>query len=72
METNVEYVSLFDYLGQPAGSRLGKEVYTFAKSLNVKVRSKTISTPRYTGEVILYPKTFLVSYFNTQQEKLPF
>jgi len=59
----MEYLSLYDYLGKPAGPGLGKEVYEAARTQGVKAQSREISNPKFTGKVLLYPKDFLDSYF---------
>lgn len=56
-------LSLFEYLGKPAGSKLGKEVYEASTVAKVKTSSHDVSTPKYTGKIIKYPKSFLDSYF---------
>jgi hypothetical protein len=65
MEEN--YISLFDFLGKPAGGELGKKVAEEATKQKIKLQTRDISTKTYTGKVMLYPKTFLAEYF-----KLPF
>jgi len=63
----MEMKSLYDYLGYAAGPSLGAEVYNAAKRAKVSVETRYVSNPRYKGEVMLYPESFLVEYFNTQQ-----
>jgi hypothetical protein len=64
-----QYQSLFDYLKRPAGPDLGKAVAESAKQLKVRPKSKEVSNPKYTGTVLMYPKSFLDSYFRPD---LPF
>jgi hypothetical protein len=64
-QTQEEFMSLFDYLGRAAGTELGKEVHTEAKKQNVPMQTKDVSTPNYTGKVMMYPKNFLDKYFST-------
>lgn len=59
------YVSLFDFLGQPAGPELGKAVAEAAKNSGIKTNTRFVSTKKYTGLVMLYPNTFLIDYFNS-------
>ncbi len=63
LKENEEFVSLFEYLKKPAGGDLGKQVFAKAKSIGLVVKTKDITTPRYTGKVMLYPKSFLEEYF---------
>jgi hypothetical protein len=59
----MEYLSLYDYLGKPAGGKLGKEVASAASREGIKLETRKVDTPRYTGIVYLYPKDFLEFYF---------
>jgi len=56
-------LSLYDYLGKKAGSELGKAVAQAAKQRNVRPSSKTITNPKYSGTILMYPKSFLDEYF---------
>jgi hypothetical protein len=57
-------LSLYDYLGRAAGSVLGKQVAECASKKKVKHETRFVSNPKYTGEIMLYPETFLKKYFN--------
>ena len=57
-------MSLYEYLGKAAGEHLGKKVYIRALQNGVKWDKKKISNPKYTGDVMIYPKSFLDGYFN--------
>ena len=57
-------MSLYEYLGKAAGEHLGKEVYIRALQKGVKWDKKKVSNPKYTGDVMIYPKSFLDEYFN--------
>jgi hypothetical protein len=63
-----EFVSLFDFLGKPAGGELGKAVFEASKIRKVPSQIREISNPKYTGKVMLYPKEFLVSYFKFKEK----
>jgi len=52
-------LSLYDYLGRAAGSILGKQVATCAKH-----ETRFVENLKYTGDIMLYPETFLKFYFN--------
>ena len=71
----MEYLSLYDYLGHAAGSDLGKEVATAAMEAGIRLETREIDNPKYTGIVYLYPKNFLDFYFREpasyQIEDLP-
>jgi hypothetical protein len=62
METK-EYVSLFDYLGKPAGPVLGKKVATIAKKIHTPMSSRKVKTEKFKGSVVLYKRSFLDFYF---------
>ena len=56
-------MSLYDYLGHAAGMPLGEQVAKRATALGVKMETRDISNPKYTGKVMLYPEKFLNEYF---------
>lgn len=58
------FISLYDFLGKPAGGQLGKEVFEKAKELKEKTYTRDVSNRKYTGKVMLYRREFLNSYFN--------
>ncbi len=62
-------MSLFEYLGKPAGGDLGKKVYLAARAKNVNHSQREVSTRTYTGMVMLYPKSFLEEYFKGKAEE---
>lgn len=57
-------MSLYDYLGYAAGSKLGKEVATSAGIQGIPHRVKHVQNSKYTGEIMMYPVDFLDNYFN--------
>jgi hypothetical protein len=59
----MKYLSLYDYLGRPAGGQLGKEVAAAASKAGIKLQTREISNPKYEGIVLLYPEDFLEFYF---------
>ena len=61
----MEYLSLYDYLGKPAGNELGKEVKNAADKEGIPFKTREISNPKFSGTVCLYPKSFLDFYFRT-------
>jgi len=60
---NREMMSLYEYLGRPAGPELGKAVAKAAVEAKVQICSHHVSTPKYTGDILKYPKEFLNHYF---------
>jgi hypothetical protein len=60
-----EYLSLYDFLGKPAGKELGGEVYKQSKVIGVSTQIKEISNPKYKGKILMYPKSFLEDYFSS-------
>ena len=72
-----EMYSLYDYLGKAAGPELGKAVWNAAKANKIKPEEKVVSTKTYSGRILVYPKSFLDSYFGktttkTKIDDLPF
>jgi hypothetical protein len=68
MESKIEYLSLYEYLGKPAGKELGGEVARAAHEAKILILEREISNPKYTGPVHLYPKDFLDLYFEEPKE----
>ena len=66
--TKENMISLYNYLGKAAGSDLGKAVSTAAKLAKIKVTTRDVSNTKYTGKIMLYPESFLKSYFNPNKE----
>jgi hypothetical protein len=62
-----ELMSLYDYLGKPAGKVLGAEIYKIAKAARTKVSIREVSNPKYKGKVMLYTRDFLDSYFTNNE-----
>ena len=60
----IEMVSLFDYLKKPAGPELGKQVALAAMNEKIHIESKQVSNPKYKGNILMYPKSWLDNYFN--------
>ena len=56
-------ISLQDYLGRAAGPDLGKQVATAGAKAGVKSEIREVSNIKYTGPIMLYPKSFLDLYF---------
>ena len=67
MMSSEKFISLYDYLGRPAGSALGKEVVEAASKLKIPMEIRHVSTARYTGPIMLYPENWLIGYFSTGQ-----
>jgi len=66
METQ-QLISLYDYLGCPAGPELGRQVADVAIKLKRQVSSRNITNTRYKGIVHLYDRKFLKEYFEAKQ-----
>ena len=58
-----EFLSLFDFLGYPAGKNLGESVYNYAVQQKTPVSTRLVSTRTYTGKVMLYTRPFLREFF---------
>jgi hypothetical protein len=70
-EQNVyDYVSLFDYLGKPAGKEVGRNVNRIALRMGVQPYMREVSNNRYKGQVNLYTREFLDVYFKFLQNYL--
>ena len=62
-------ISLFDYLGYPAGNQLGKAVAEYATSVKAIHSTRHVSNAKYTGPVQLYTREFLDHYFKGIEPK---
>jgi hypothetical protein len=62
---NEELVSLYDYLGKPAGPELGASVAKCAIANKEKIGNKPVENPKFVGKVLTYRKEFLNNYFYT-------
>ena len=60
-------MSLYDYLGKPAGSDLGNQVFRAASVSRIPVKTKEVTTPKYKGKIMMYPENWLIGYFSTGQ-----
>jgi hypothetical protein len=65
MEQNVEYASLYEYLGRRAGMDLGQQVFKAAKEQKIRCKTQEVNQGGYSGKVMCYPRTFLKSYFES-------
>lgn len=63
-----EFISLYDYLGEAAGSSLGKQVAEYAKAKKVMPQKRYVSNKKYQGDVLLYPPAFLDDFFEACDE----
>lgn len=61
-----QMLSLYDYLGKAAGKDLGNQVYQVASAQKIKITEKQVSNPVYSGKILMYPKSFLDSYFQVK------
>lgn len=64
MEKNQKFLSLYDYLGYAAGSKLGAEVAAAAKAANQPTQTRHVENLKYKGKVFLYTLEFLDIYFS--------
>jgi len=62
------FMSLYDFLGYPAGTELGKEVAAEAKKQGQKIITKEVKNKTYTGKVMMYDIDFLTKYFTKTQQ----
>lgn len=64
----VKYISLFDYLGKPAGKEVGGRVNERAREFGITCLKRFVRNKKYVGKVNLYPEAFLEYYFtNTER-----
>ena len=62
-EKIMNMMSLYDYLGHAAGPELGQQVARAAAIANIKHEIREVSNTKYSGPIMLYPKSFLDNFF---------
>ena len=62
----VVMMSLYDYLGRAAGSKLGEQVAAYAKLRKAKFGTKEVNHHGYQGTVHTYTKRFLDECFSAK------
>ena len=62
-EKIMNMMSLYDYLGHAAGPELGKQVASAAARAGVRGEIREVSNVKYSGPIMLYPKSFLDNFF---------
>ena len=63
----VKFISLFDYLGKPAGKDVGARVNERAREFGILDKKRFIRNKKYEGKVNLYPEAFLEYYFTNAE-----
>lgn len=66
---NLEFMSLYDYLGKAAGPELGQEVAQAAVREKVSITTKEVATRTYTGTILMYPRPWLEKFFAAKAAK---
>jgi hypothetical protein len=66
-DKQVKMLSLYDYLGRAAGSKLGKKVADYATIRKQKYQVKNVENIAYQGEIMMYTKEFLDEYFKVEK-----
>ena len=67
MSNKTEMISLYDYLGHAAGSKLGKQVAAYAKIRKTRFGTKEVNHHGYKGLVQTYTKEFLNECFSVKK-----
>ena len=67
MDTQTEYRSLYEYLGNAAGSDLGKQVAAAAAAEKVRIAVKYVQNSKYKGDILMYPIDWLDYYFSDKK-----
>ena len=64
----IEYHSLYEYLGHPAGPKLGEKVNKASIKTKHKYVTQHVEQGDFKGEVFCYTKEFLDEYFHVKQQ----
>ena len=62
-----KFISLYDYLGRPAGNDLGNQVFRAASASKIPFKTKEVTTPAYKGKIMMYPENWLIGYFTDKK-----
>ncbi len=54
-----KFLSIFEYSGKPAGTKLGGFIYNKSRHQGIKIKTKDITSKNYQGRIILYPESWL-------------
>ena len=68
IHNEVKYMSLFDYLGRPAGQEIGYRVSERAREFGITSLKRFVRNKKYEGKVNLYPQAFLEYYFTNAEQ----
>lgn len=68
----IEYYSLYEYLGKAAGPTLGGEINKAAMKYKQKYVTQHVEHGGYNGEVFCYTKKFLDDYFYAKENNEEF
>ena len=68
----IEYYSLYEYLGKAAGPTLGGEINKVAMKHKQKYVTQHVEHGGYNGEVFCYTKKFLDDYFYAKENNEEF
>ena len=60
---SIKMISLYDFTGKAAGRELGKQAAEAAASMGIKIETKSVTNPKYSGTICMYPEAFLALYF---------
>jgi hypothetical protein len=60
----MEYKSLFDYLGKPAGKELGLQIKKLADANGIQTMTKIVTNKNYSGNIRMYPVHWLNKVFS--------
>jgi hypothetical protein len=67
VHNEVKYMSLYDYLGKPAGQEVGWRVNERAREFGITSLKRFVRNKKYEGKVNLYPEAFLEYYFTNAE-----
>jgi len=71
-KNGTEYYSLYEYLGYPAGPKLGDKVNKVAMKAKQEYVTQYIEQGNYKGDVFCYTTKFLDEYFYAVENKEPY
>lgn len=57
--TPTDMMSVYEYFGGTPTHGIGEKIYKYAKDTGAKTDTHDVATPRYTGKIMMYERSFL-------------
>jgi hypothetical protein len=58
-DPSTDMLSVYEYFGGTPPHGMGEKIYRYAKDIGAKTDTHDVATPRYTGKIMMYERSFL-------------